>query len=258
MPFLVKRSLLFILCLSSMTFAQLNTKLPPGGNFDLRLWKLQTLDTNYRFTEVKPSKLSAGYSSNLFYTDSLDGSLVFKTPENGTTTKDAVHPRVELRQVAGKADWLLTDTTEHTLTAECKVVAVVPDTPKIIIGQIHGSDKKSQVFKMMWNGKKDGKCKITAQFKDNDENKGDHNIDLVKGLSLGDLISYTITMKSGTITVTVNGQTCSHTYTPEYFGTTDKYYFKAGNYLQCSGPDANKYGIVKFFKLELRQSDSKN
>ena len=247
-----------MLFLSPLSLAQLNSKVPPSGNFDLRSWKLQTLDTNYHFTEVKPSKLSTGYTSNLFYTDSLDGALVFRTPENGTTTKDAVHPRVELRQVSGSADWLLADTTEHTLTAECKVISVVPDTPKVIIGQIHGSDKKSQIFKMMWNGKKEGKCKITAQFKNNDEDKGDHNIDIVKGLSLGDVVTYKITMKAGTITVTVNGNTCSQTYTPEFFGTTDKYYFKAGNYLQCSGPDANKYGIVKFYKLELPQAAGQN
>jgi hypothetical protein len=252
MSFFLKKALLFILFISSVSFAQLNPKLPPSGNFDLRGWKLQTLDTNYRFTEVKPSKLSDGYTSNLFYTDSLDGALVFKTPENGTTTKDAVHPRVELRQVSGSADWPLSDTTEHTLTAECKVISVVQDTPKVIIGQIHGGDKKSQIFKMLWNGKKDGKCKITAQFKSNDEDKGDHNVDIVKGLSLGDVVTYKITMKAGTITVTVNGNTCSQTYTAEFFGTTDKYYFKAGNYLQCSGPDANKFGVVKFYKLALQ------
>ncbi len=249
---LVKNSLIFVFCLVTVSLAQLNPALPPSGNFDLRVWKLQTLDTSHRFTEVKPSKLSAGYVSDLFYTDSLDGALVFKTPENGTTTKDAVHPRVELRQVAGNADWLLTDTTEHTLTAECKVISVIPDTPKVIIGQIHGSDKKSQVFKMLWNGNKNGKCRIFAQFKNNDEDKKDHNVEIAKGLSPGDVITYKVSMKAGTITVTVNGQTCSHTYTTEYFGTTDKYYFKAGNYLQCSGPDASKYGIVKFYKLGLQ------
>jgi len=226
--------------------------MPPSSNFDFSAWKLQTLDTSYYFTEALASKLTAGYVSRFFYTDSLDGALVLKTPANGKTTADAVHPRVELRQTAAGANWFLTDTTEHYLTAECKVVTVVPDTPKLVIGQIHGSDKKSQILKLLWTGTKNGMCTIKAQFKANDSEKKDDNVVIAKGLSLGDLISYAITMKSGTITVTVNGKSCSHTYTTEYFGEKDKYYFKAGNYLQCSGPDPNVCGLVKFYKLSLR------
>ena len=62
-------------------------------------------------------------------------------------------------------------------------------------------------------------------------------------------------MKSGKITVTVNGTSASQTYTSDYFGTTDAYYFKAGNYFQYNNlivPDPTLiYGQTKFYKLTL-------
>lgn len=74
---------------------------------------------------------------------------------------------------------------------------------------------------------------------------------LATGLSLGDMISYTITMKNGTIVVTINGASATQTYTTEFYGTTVSYYFKAGNYLQNSSTDANIYGLNQFYKLSL-------
>ena len=62
-------------------------------------------------------------------------------------------------------------------------------------------------------------------------------------------------MKSGKITVTVNGTSASQTYTSTYFGTTDFYYFKAGNYFNYNNltvPDATLiYGQTQFYKLTL-------
>ena len=58
-------------------------------------------------------------------------------------------------------------------------------------------------------------------------------------------------MKNGTIELTVNGASARQTYTTQFYGTTDSYYFKAGNYLQYSSTDASIYGQNQFYKLSL-------
>jgi hypothetical protein len=72
---------------------------------------------------------------------------------------------------------------------------------------------------------------------------------------LGDLISYTISMKNGTITCTVNGVSTTETLTTAFYSNTDNYYFKAGNYFGYNNVDAGSStvvnGINKFYKLSL-------
>lgn len=235
----------------------LNPLLPPGSNFDLSAWKLQTLDSNLAFTEIFVPQLTSGYTSDFFYTNSSDGSMVFRVPSNGTPTSGSTYPRVELRQMTGGANWNLLDATEHYLTAQCKVLNVATGKPQTIIGQIHGSATVSELLKLRWTGYKAGQCYVEARFKKNDSSQSEFGVTLASGLSLGDLISYTITMKNGILNCTVNGTTTSQTYTANIWGTTDAYYFKAGDYLQynpnsVSPPDPTVYyGQNQFYKLSL-------
>jgi Alginate lyase len=67
---------------------------------------------------------------------------------------------------------------------------------------------------------------------------------------LGSLVNYELRMKGGTLTVTVNGKAGSETYTTQYYGTTDGYYFKAGNYLQTSSSSTTT-SEVHFYSLEI-------
>ena len=240
--------------LSTFTFAQ-NPSRPPGQNFDLSAWKLQTLDQNLLFTEISASSLGNGYTSSFFFTNSNDGSIVCKVPSNGTPTSGSTYPRVEFRQMTGGANWKLTDATEHYLTAQCKVIAVAQAKPQTIIGQIHGSETNSELLKIRWTGYLPGQCKIEARYELNDATQAEYGVTLASGLSLRDLIDYTITMKNGTINCTVNGVSASQTYSTTFFGTTDAYYFKAGNYLQYNPqtvPDPTViYGQNQFYKLSL-------
>jgi len=235
---------------------QQNSLISTSLNFDLKDWKLQTINTvNNTFKEITASNLVAGYFSDLFYSNPSDGSMVFKVPSNGGTTSGSDYPRCELRQMTAGANWAIKDATEHYLYAECKVTQVANAKPQIIIGQIHGSEANSEMIKLRWSGYKAGKCFVEARFEKNDLTKTEYGVTLANSLSLGDLIKYSITMKSGKITVTVNGTSASQTYTSTFFGTTDAYYFKAGNYLQYNNqtvPDPTLiYGQTQFYKLSL-------
>jgi hypothetical protein len=140
------------------------------------------------------------------------------------------------------------------------VLAVAQAKPQTIIGQIHGSNTVSEMIKLRWTGYKAGQCYIEARFKTNDAGMSEYGVTLANNLSLGDLITYTITMKNGIITCTVNGTTGSQTYTPDIWTLTDAYYFKAGDYLQynpnsVSPPDPTViYGQNQFYKLSLIKS----
>jgi hypothetical protein len=60
-------------------------------------------------------------------------------------------------------------------------------------------------------------------------------------------------MKKGVVNVSVNGKSVSQTYTTQYYGTTDGYYFKAGDYLQYSNSN-QVFSEVKFYSLVLGSS----
>ena len=255
----MKKYFLILSILFSIKLLALNPLLPPGSNFDLSAWKLQTLDQNLLFTEISASSLVSAYTSSLFFTDPTDGSMVFKVPSNGTPTSGSTYPRVELRQMTGGANWILNDPTLHYMTAQCKVMAVAQGKPQTIIGQIHGSStvNPSEMIKLRWNGYLAKQCFVEARFKTNDANMSEYGVTLATGLSLGDLITYTITMQNGTINCTVNGTTCSQTYTAAVWTLNDAYYFKAGNYLQynpnsVTPPDPTVYyGQNQFYKLSF-------
>ena len=246
-----KQILILSILLLCLKLFSLNPQLPPGSNFDLDPWILQTISTNNLFEEKLPPDLRNGFTNSLFYTNTNDGSLVFKVPGNGGTTSGSSYPRVEFRQVKNGAYWNMNDSAEHFLTAQCKVMVVAPAKPQTIIGQIHGNETNSELLKIRWTGYLAGKCYVEARFQTNDPARSEYGVKLATGLSLGDMVTFTISMKKGTIVVSVNATSATQTYTTEFYGTTDSYYFKAGNYLQYSSTDSSIYGQNQFYKLSL-------
>lgn len=232
-----------------------NPSQPPSGNFDLSAWKLQTQDDTYAFTEIPASTLTNKFSSQFFYTQPTDGSMTFMIPSFGETTSGSSYTRTELRQMTNGANWSLTDPTEHYLNAKM-IVSVVPSAkPQIVIGQIHGSNTNSELLKLRWTGYLAGKCIVEARYQNNDAVGAEYGVVLASGLSPGDTINYTISMLNGTINCTVNGVSASQTYSPLYYGTSDAYYFKAGNYLNCAVNDVNIIGQTQFYKISLYRDE---
>jgi hypothetical protein len=235
---------------SSGIVIALDPSTPPGKNFDLSAFKLQTLDDGKNFKEISPSLLSSGYTSQYFYTDKNDGSAVFAVPSDGATTKGTHYARTELRQTGHDADWRLTDAKLHYLRVKCAVLIVAEAKPQTIIGQIHGSQKDSELLKIRWTGYKPGKCFVEARLQKNNKSRDEYGAVLAEGLSLGDVIEYTVTMQNGIITVTIGSRSASQTLTAEFYGTSDSYYFKAGNYFQYNGRPA-VIGVNKIYSITL-------
>lgn len=253
----MNRHIIIVLLVAGQVFhiGNLNAQNTPGENFDLSAWKLQTLaDLDSSRIEVNPV---GTHTSNFFYTNSVDDAMAFKVPSNGGTTPNASYPRVELRQLGTGANWPLADINEHYLSAQCRVMEVSEVKPKIIIGQIHGSQSNSELLKIRWTGYEPGDCIIEARFQTDDNVGSEYGVTLASGLSLGDTINYTVTMIQGVVEVTINGNTASQTYTSQYYGTTDRYYFKAGSYIQWNeeivGPTVVS-GETLFYELEVEEN----
>ena len=233
-------------CLTVFLFAlvpvwALDPGLPPGNNFDLSKWKLQTPFSGT--PEIKQPQLTT-YSSNIFYT-AADGAMVFWVPTAGEPITAGGYPRTELREIISGSGggWVITNNVVHTLTATCKVL-VEPPNQRTIIGQIHGNGTGSEALKIYWN-----KGKVQAAVKDN---YNGNQIYLTLGTwALGTTLNYSIQESNRLMTITVNGSTTNYLLNSTW--DNDTYYFKAGNYCQDNSAGTDTC-VVAFYALDSTNS----
>jgi hypothetical protein len=237
---LIAPTLLAVFCFAAVPALALNPNLPPGQNFDLSLYKLQTPVTNNsgngRVVEIFQPQL-ATFATNYFYTAN-DGAMVFWVPTAGVPITSNGYPRSELRQLLPGGDWVVTNNAVHLETATCKVL-VQPPSGKTIIGQIHGT-ANDEVVKLEWaNGT------VQAAFK---QSYGGKTFQISFGTwNLGDTLSYSIQQSNHLTTVTVNGVTVTNLLDSTW--DVDTYYFKAGNYCQDNSTNTNTFCVVAFYAL---------
>jgi hypothetical protein len=208
----------------------------PGANFNLSSYTLQLpVLSGGSMKQVSGSQLEAGYTDAYFYSGS-SGQMIFWCPVTGGTSPNSKYPRSELRQKS-PADWSLSGS--HTLTATCKVTKV-PSNGRIIIGQIHGNASGSEVCKLLWNnGAVEFRYKTDARVEQG-FNLGNY--------SVGTTLNYTIRCSNKAITVTVNGRSATRTYSNSMW-QSDRYYFKAGSYVQDNAGTSSEGGRVEFTQL---------
>ncbi|HEX3730070.1 MAG TPA: polysaccharide lyase family 7 protein [Opitutaceae bacterium] len=211
----------------------------PGDNFNLTHWKLQLpLPGNGReaVQEVGGSELQQGFTSEFFYSGP-GGTMIFWTPVNGSRTPNTKYPRTELREIV-PADWPLS--AHRTMSATCRVLQV-PGTGRVVVGQIHGSDRGGEVCKLLWS-----RGRVEFHYKDDDG----HELTAPLGkFALNQRFSYKIQCADGVITVTVGDQSASHSYAAKKW-QADRYYFKAGDYCQDNAGTAADGARVEFSSLQ--------
>ena len=223
---------------TAISLLALNSVLPPGGNFDLSHWKCTLPDGTA--TEISPSRLVGGYTSEFFYTGS-DGAMTFWCPVTGGTTPNSQYPRSELRELidprSSSRNWSLNGT--HILRAGCKVLQA-PSGGKVIIGQIHGYDAPP-LIKLQWD---DGV--VFALFKNSPS--GSDVKHSLGAIGLGQRFDYEIRVVDGLASVSANGTTRNY----DFRGTdwmTNAFYYKAGAYVQDNAGPVEEGGRVAFYAL---------
>ena len=80
----------------------LDPNVPPGQNFDLLGWKLNTPEADSRglANKIDEVDLAAGYTDADYFWTGADGGMVFRVTNAGATTSaNASYPRTELREM---------------------------------------------------------------------------------------------------------------------------------------------------------------
>jgi hypothetical protein len=230
----------FAACVALRALA-LDPSLPPSGNFDLSHWYLGLPDANS--SSIQPSVLTAGYTSEYFYTGT-DGSMVFWAPVTGGTTSGSTYPRSELRELIAGTDnstgvnWNALGT--HVLTAECRVTQV-PSTGKVIIGQIHGGTQP--LCKIYYAS---GSIYVRCHT---DATGGTENQYEFGPSALTTPISYQLQVVDGLLTMTINGTTQTFDFASGWGGA--EFYFKAGSYCQDNVGQSTEGSRVAFYSLSV-------
>lgn len=184
---------------------------------------------------INPPKLITFSNAN-FYSNPLDGSLIFYVPDHGATTPGSHYPRSELRELR---EWTMQGNKVHTLTG-CLKILEVPASRKIVFSQIHGVVKGSECLIMRWdNGN------ITVHTKSTLGCKATQILS-VPGSSLGDMIRYYIFISNYRLSVAVNGVVSTATFDDTW--KDQNLYFKAGNYLQDNS-NSGTFGKVAYYSL---------
>lgn len=245
--------------------ADLDPAAAPAANFDLSQWKL-TLPVDAaggvtgKAAEVMPSQLTAapGYSSSWFYSEA-DGSMAFWAPHNGARTGGAKYPRSELREMLDPNDdgvnWTIA--TNSVLIATLRVTQV-PNTGKIVIGQIHGYGP-GPLIKVQYEYSASTKTgKVVALINAVPDASDPMRYTLASNVKLGARFSYQIKVWNSrgvsTLSATVNsGAGVSWPINAAWGGVP--MYFKAGSYPQEAGSSATVGGAVQFYVLAASHPD---
>jgi poly(beta-D-mannuronate) lyase len=211
-----------------------NMSRPPGQNFNLSNFQLQTPFASGSSVQVISQPALATYTSSVFYT-AADGAMTFWCPVNGATTGGTSYPRSELRDLN---EWPVSST--HTLTATCRVLQQ-PSNGNTIIGQVHGNISGTELCKLRFsNG--------TVEAGVKPQLGGAETRLFIGNYSVGATLNYTIKVSNHLLTVTVNGSTVTHSLNSSWDAET-RYYFKAGTYPQDNVGTSSEGSLVAFYAL---------
>jgi hypothetical protein len=221
----------------------LNPNLPPGQNFDLSNWELQLpIGSAGSPTTITQPQL-ATFTDAYFYTDKTDGAMTFFTPENGVHTANSNFPRSELRELKPGGDWPLTGT--HILTATLKVEDTLAH---VSIGQVHiGTGGTPSSTKPLLEIFYYSSGQINLLLETSPSGGGPETA--VTTVPIGTKFSYTVKIVGNALTLIVNGVT--HTYTINSSYNSERFYFKAGDYLQTTGSSSTIGAHVAFYALNV-------
>jgi hypothetical protein len=239
-------------CCAGFSAAALNPGKSPAAQFDLTHWKL-TLPTDRAGTfsnapeEIGVAALAAGYHDRYFFTDPVDGSMSFKTPDNGATGGTSNHPRCELREMLPSGqqhNWTAgSEGGSHSIKATCTVDSdSVGNGGTVSIGQIHAKDPDIAAIMLFYDNRENrGLLRVHVKQKVT-ENPGESHRFAPVGLNQPGThrtrrIEYELKLASDeaghiTFTATVNGETWSERVS-DFDANAWKaatFYFKAGSY----------------------------
>jgi hypothetical protein len=169
--------------------------------------------------------------------------MTFFCPENGVHTANSSFPRSELRELKPGGDWPETGT--HTLTATLKVEDTLAH---VSIGQIHiGTGGSPASTKPLLELFYYSTGQINLLLETSPAGGGPETG--ITTVPLGTKFSYSIQLSGSSLTITVAGVTKTYTISSSY--SAERFYFKAGDYLQTTGSSGTVGAHVAFYALNV-------
>jgi hypothetical protein len=213
-----------------------------GDLLDLRNWYL-TLPTG---ADGDPDSIDQPelltYSSEFFQLTSERDGVVFRTPVDGTTTKNSKYPRSELREMNGEEHAAWSNTSGTHVLDTCQAITETPVAkPEVVAAQIH--DGGDDVMQIRLEGQT-----LVAQYAD-----GDEQIVIDPNYQLGTPYDLRIEAADSRIVVFYNGAQAA-----ELPLSGSSWYFKAGAYVQSNperGDSPGAAGEVVVYSLSVEHSD---
>lgn len=212
---------------------------------DLSTWNL-TIPEQVPAQTIETRLMKAGYRSPYFYRSG--NSLFFWAPVTGTTTKNSVYPRSELRETFpdGKLrNWLYSE-GNHSLKASLAVTQV-PSSGKVVIGQVHSKDNPTPYIKLQYRVER-GVGYVNVELRNKPADAKSPVVMAYKSMPLNTRFNYSIDIsRKGDLKVAINGLTYTGKVDPAWAGK--RFYFKAGVYTLDNVGPATEGGRTVFHQL---------
>ncbi|WP_049722667.1 polysaccharide lyase family 7 protein [Gilvimarinus polysaccharolyticus] len=220
--------------------AELDSSLPPSGNFDLSRWYVSVPtddDKDGRADSIKESTLDNGYQLPEYFFTAADGGMVFRVfPSGFKTSTNTSYTRVELREMlrAGNTNiktqgvnannWVFGSApaaeraaaggVDGNMRATLAVnrVSTTGETyqiGRVIVGQIHANDDEPiRLYYRKLPGNSKGSIYFAHEIKGGDDtwhemigSRSDSASNPTDGIALNEKFSYEIDVQGHTLTV---------------------------------------------------------
>lgn len=256
-----------LLALDAM--AELRNTLPPGGNFALENWSLtlpQDADggNQGRAQTLLPDRLSgnAGFSSEFFRTDA-DGAMTFWAPANGALSPRSDYARSELREMLDPASNAVNWDSQGSayLDARLRVLQAPVGNGIVTVGQIHAYELMPLVALYYQYDFASQTGSLMAKIQENPADPQQFKrYRVAEGIALGQAFIYRLGMSRNEdgiaeVLIDINGTPATRVALAPAWDN-QRFYFKAGAYLNSRSASNEDGARVKFYRLATSHPDA--
>jgi len=206
--------------------------LPPGSNFNLTYWNLETPVGNGSPMIVSSSQLQNGFVNGAyFFTNSSDGSMVMKEPGTNCTAWPGTHCRTEFHEVDPSSGQYMSWSPSGTNKLDASLYVTQPGGG-IVISQVFLND---QYLKPLGELEYESNGNISMNIENAITGGTGETGHFIGHANVNETFSYEISYSNNTLTVAFNGGSPQFIPLPSYANGIEAF-FKAGCYGQSTQP----------------------
>ncbi|HTD23529.1 MAG TPA: polysaccharide lyase family 7 protein [Terriglobales bacterium] len=205
---------------------------PPGSNFNLSYWNLETPVGNGSPMVVSSSQLQNGFVNGAyFFTNSSDGSMVMKEPGTNCTAWPGTHCRTEFHEVDPSSGQYMSWSPSGTNKLDASLYVTQPGGG-IVISQVFLNDSfLKPLGELEYTSNGDISMNIENAITGGTGETGH----FIGHANVNETFSYEISYSNNTLSVAFNGGSPQFISVPGYANGIQAF-FKAGCYGQSTQP----------------------